>query len=158
MTYEMYRYVFLGGAAASALLLIIAVTLFFTMHIPKVISDVTGRTARKAIENIRKNNEASGEKSYQTSAVNSERGKLTDKISPSGRLIPNQNRPHGTEFFTEKISTQPLGPDETTVLAAGNETTVLNDEGGQTTLLDAPQQAFSIEYEITFTHSDEVIE
>ena len=57
MTYEMYRYVFLGGAIASGLMFAVSIVLFFTLKIPKVISDLTGRTARKAIEDIRLQNE-----------------------------------------------------------------------------------------------------
>ena len=53
MTYEIYRYIFLGALIASGVCLAITVMLFFTMKIPKVISDLSGRTARKAIENIR---------------------------------------------------------------------------------------------------------
>ncbi len=169
MTYELYRYVFLGAAAVGAILFVISVVLFFTLRIPKVISDLTGRTARKAIENIRMQNEQSGDKSYQSSAVNLERGKLTDKISRSGRLVPRDSTPFGTGIITEKISTQRLSAEdagETTVLTEMGETAVLDASdagGGETTVLDtavqdtAVQQVFTIEYEITFIHTDEVI-
>ena len=179
MTYEMYRYIFLGALAACGLFFVIATILFFTMNIPKVISDLTGRTARKAIENIRMQNEQSGDKSYQSSAVNLERGKLTDKISKSGRLTPRSETPFGTGVITEKISTgkleQPAGEttvlaaDETSVLAA-NETPVLNADIGETMVLspadngqaDVPKEqyphTFAVEYEITFVHTSEVIE
>ena len=162
MTYEMYRYVFLGAAALAAILFVISVVLFFTLRIPKVISDLTGRTARKAIETIRLQNEQSGDKSYQSSAVNLERGKLTDKISRSGRLVSRDATPFGTGVITEKISTQKLSQDdsgETTVLDAdAGETAILNSGAGETTVLDAEEpKAFTIEYEITFVHTDEVI-
>lgn len=162
MTYEMYRYVFLGAAALAAILFVISVVLFVTLRIPKVISDLTGRTARKAIETIRLQNEQSGDKSYQSSAVNLERGKLTDKISRSGRLVSRDATPFGTGVITEKISTQKLSQDdsgETTVLDAdAGETTVLNSGAGETTVLDAEEpKTFTIEYEITFVHTDEVI-
>lgn len=163
MTYEMYRYVFLGAAALGAILFVVSVILFFTLRIPKVISDLTGRTARKAIENIRLQNEQTGDKTYQSSAVNLERGKLTDKISRSGRLIPRNSTPFGTGIITEKISTQKLSQDdsgETTVLDEAGETAVLDAGVAETTLL-APAaqnvQAFTLEYEITFIHTSEVI-
>lgn len=161
MTYELYRYVFLGAAAVGAILFVISVVLFFTLRIPKVISDLTGRTARKAIENIRMQNEQSGDKTYQSSAVNLERGKLTDKISQSGRLVPRSATPFGTGVITEKISTQRLSEDEageTSVLSEVGETAVLDSGAGETTVLEtAGQQEFTIEYEITFIHTDEVI-
>ena len=163
MSYEMYRYIFLGALIACGIFFVIAVVLFFTLKIPKVISDLTGRTARKAIENIRMQNEQSGDKSYQSSAINLERGKLTDKISKSGRLIHREATPFGTGVITEKISTmqleQPAG--ETEVLTQSvNETDVLAPVSGETEVLafaEQPVQAFTVEYEITFIHTSEVI-
>lgn len=173
MSYEMYRYIFLGALIACGVFFIIAVVLFFTLNIPKVISDLTGRTARKAIENIRMQNEQSGDKTYQSSAVNLERGKLTDKISRSGRLMPRAGTPFGTGVITEKISTaeleQPVGETdvldqpagETDVLTSiAGETDVLAPAAGETEVLtpvNQPVQVFTIEYEITFIHTDEVI-
>lgn len=172
MSYEMYRYIFLGALIACGIFFVIAVILFFTLKIPKVISDLTGRTARKAIENIRMQNEQSGDKTYQSSAVNLERGKLTDKISQSGRLMPRDATPFGTGVITEKISTmeleQPAG--ETDVLSVTEETSVLSNPAGETEVLasvagetevlapvEQPVQVFTVEYEITFIHTSEVI-
>ena len=172
MSYEMYRYIFLGGLIACGVFFVIAAILFFVFKIPKVISDLTGRTARKAIENIRMHNEQTGDKTYQSSAVNLERGKLTDKISQSGRLVPRDATPFGTGVITEKISTmelesagetdvldQPVG--ETDVLApVAGETDVLAPVAGETEVLapvEQPVQVFTVEYEITFIHTSEVI-
>ena len=186
MTYEMYRYIFIGGLIGCGIFFAIAVVLFFTLNIPKVISDLSGRTARKAIENIRRQNEESGDKGYQTSAVNRERGKLTDKISPSGRLAKQRTAPLGAGAMTEKIGTQKLAPaGETDVLSDGGETTLLSEPAGETTVLGEPAgetsvlaepmgetavltpqepvqqpsaaQEFSVEFEITFVHTSEVI-
>lgn len=170
MTYEMYWYIFLGGAIASGIMLVISAVLFFTLRIPKVIGDLTGQNARKAIQNIRMQNEASGDKSYKSSAVNIERGKLTDKISQSGRIVPREDSPFGTGVVTEKISTQHLPPEmpaeATTVLDKDMETTILDHELGKTEVLCMPKQVesayqaqliFEIEYEITFIHTNDVI-
>lgn len=155
MSYEIYRYIFYGGAILAAIMLAVTVLLFFVYKIPTVIGDLTGANARKAIENIRNQNESSGDKLYKTSQVNRERGKLTDKISPSGSLMrdPSGVLGGGGAMATEKISTQELPPQ-------ANETTELNSEAGETTLLDAQPDAapvFQIEYEITYIHSEEVI-
>lgn len=206
MTYEIYRYIFIGGAVLAGVMLVVTVLLFFLLKIPTVIGDLTGANARKAIENIRNQNESTGEKNHLTSAVNRERGKLTDKMTPSGRLIKNPSHSlRGAAMYTEKISTQKLQPDngsnETTVLGqGGNETTVLGQGANETTVLGqgsnettvlgqgasetmgitgelsrpasettvlshetavhaAPsfESSFVIEYEITYTHTDEVI-
>ena len=169
MSYEIYRYIFYGGAILAAVMLAVTVLLFFVYKIPTVIGDLTGANARKAIENIRNQNESSGDKLYKTSQVNRERGKLTDKISPSGSLMRDPSGIlGGGAMATEKISTQELPQvdetsvlesNETTVLSA-NETTVLDTSGaGETTVLVAEDipAVFQIEYEITFIHTDEVI-
>ena len=181
MTYEIYRYIFIGGAALAGIMAVVSILVFFLTDIPRVIGDLSGANARKAIENIRNQNESTGEKTYRPSQVNRERGKITDKISPSGRLIKNPSNSlngHGA-MGTEKLNTAKLsqdnGANETTVLSAGaSETTVLSGEpmgGGETTLLCAESTgnetsvlssvvmgpAFAIEYEITYIHTDEVI-
>lgn len=182
MTYEIYRYIFLGGAILAGIMLVVSVLVFFLLKIPNVIGDLTGANARKAIENIRNQNETSGNKTYRTSQVNQERGKITDKISQSGKLIKSPSHSLHGAMNTEKIGTQKLqndaGANETTVLGApiasgnettvlgtpmtsGNETTVLRHEpvGNETTVLSAPSfdSAFVVEYEITYIHTDEVI-
>lgn len=190
--YEIYRYVFLGCAAAAAVMLIISVVLFFKLQIPKVISDLSGRTARRAIEDIRRQNEATGDKSYKSSHVNLQRGKLTDKISNSGRIVPRAETPFGTGMITEKISTARLAQteqapetavltpenetsvltennettvlyqaNETSVLSPSNETSVLDSGYGETSVLQMPEEEavpqFTIEFEITYIHTNEVI-
>ena len=163
MTYDTYRYLFLGSLLGCILFLVLAVVLFFVLQIPRVISDLTGRTAKKAIAHIRMQNEMSGDKAYQTSAVNMQRGKLTDKISQSGRLVPRAAATYGTAFITEKISTQQLdAADGTDVLSydAVGETDVLSSPAGETAVLapmEQPAQVFAVEYEITFIHTNEVI-
>lgn len=173
MSYEIYRYIFIGAAILAGVMLVISVLLFFLYNIPNVVGDLTGANARKAIENIRNQNESSGDKLYKTSQVNRERGKLTDKISPSGSLL---SQPSGVlgggAMATEKIGTQNLAPaqpdettlldaaSETTVLAAADETAVLATDAGETTVLGEESEiapVFQIEFEITYTHTDEVI-
>ena len=107
--------------------------LFFVYNIPSVIGDLTGATARKAIENIRNQNESSGDKTYKSSAVNRERGKITDKISPSGRLLKAPSDQLTGAMATAKISTQELPPADETDVLGSNETTVLG--GNETTVL-----------------------
>lgn len=167
MTYDTYRYIFIIAAVLCGIMVVTSVLLFILLRIPKVIGDLTGATARKAIEDIRNQNETSGDKTYKTSLVNKERGKLTDKISPSGSLMRDPSEPLAGAMATEKIGTQNLASNETTLLSeGGNETTLLSDVapgGNETTLLAepaaqaAPAAAFAIEYEITFIHTDEVI-
>ena len=184
MTYEILRYIFIGAAVLSGVMLIVSILLFILLKIPRVIGDLTGATAKKAIENIRNQNESSGDKIYKSSQVNRERGKLTDKISPSGNIAHHETNPLGGAMATTKIATQVLPSEassnettvlnneianETTVLDGGttvlndafsNETTVLNQQFDLTTVLEEQKKrsrVFEIEYEITFIHTDESI-
>jgi Sec-independent protein translocase protein TatA len=181
MTYDIYRLIFIVGSIACAVMFVVSVILFITLKIPNVIGDLTGRNAKKAIENIRKQNEASGGKAYKASAVNLERGRLTDKMTPSGNL-QRRGITSGFGVHTEKISTMKLeqqasvGMDtdnesnETMVLEQNysNETTVLSPQNvGETTVLSShmPQNPsettvlnqFMVLEDITFIHTDEII-
>ena len=176
MTYEIYRYIFLGGAILAAIMAVVSAIVFFVLKIPTVIGDLTGTNARKAIANIRNQNARADETSYRTSQINRERGKITDKMSPSGRVIQNPSHNlHGT-MGTEKIGVQQLvhgnGANETTVLTeaqegtivqasipCGNETTLLADESyvNETTVLQPVSNVFVLEYELTYIHTDERI-
>lgn len=184
MSVEQLQTLSLVSYIIAGVLVLAAIALFFLLDIKKVIGDVTGATARKAINTIREQNEASGDKAYKPSPVNAARGKLTDKISPSGRLQP-QTAGIGGSPGTEKFDTTKLMPpiEETTVLdntvsdttVLSEETTVLeqNANSGETTVLSEnadsqPENAkssdkehkvdFSTDVEMGFTDSSEIIE
>lgn len=175
MTYEIYRYIFIGAAIAAGVMLAVTLILFFVLKIPGVIGDLSGRTARKAIADIRNHN-----MSANTDNIGS--GKLTDKITASGRLL--ERRDSSGNKYTDKISTEKLieqnklsGSNETTLLNNGNETTVLNAgnettvldsySSGQTVILNSDTAGFkdiqsagyvNVESDITFIHSAEIID
>ena len=184
MSVEQLQTLSLVSYIIAGVLVLAAIALFFLLDIKKVIGDVTGATARKAINTIREQNEASGDKAYKPSPVNAARGKLTDKISPSGRLQP-QTAGIGGSPGTEKFDTTKLMPpiEEATVLdntvsdttVLSEETTVLeqNANSGETTVLSEnadsqPENAkssdkehkvdFSTDVEMGFTDSSEIIE
>lgn len=157
------RYGSLGSFIAAAVFFLVAVALFFLLEIPKVIGDLSGSTAKKAIENIRQQNEGTGDKAHKPSVENLKRGKVTDKISNSGRII---QAPSNSDGYT--VSTAKLKADETEVLeeaigatevlqndafipSPGNETAILGvddnapaaDPGNETTILSAEDNAFA---------------
>lgn len=167
--YETYQLIFYVGLILSGLSLVATVVLFFVLKIPNVIGDLTGANARKAINEIRNQNESGGAKTYKPSAVNRERGKITEKMTQSGRLIQNPSGGMGghktAKISTMELDTEMLPADETTVLSEpANETTVLGGGAGETMLLQpepvAPpvtSQVFAVEMEITYIHTNEVI-
>ena len=152
MSYEAYRYIFIIALILCGVLFIVAALLFFLLDIPKIIRDLSGITAKRAIREIREQNEATGDKTYKVSQVNRDRGKLTDKISQSGRIVKrSETMKIGYGVETAKIATArtdvqiPEG-NETTVLGA--ETSVLSSEttvlANETTVLGAePATAFT---------------
>lgn len=126
---DIYMIVCYVGIALCILFLIITLVLFFKDNIIEVIGDLSGSNARKGIENIRNQNRSSGNKAHKPSHVNLERGRLTDKITKSGALIP-AGESVGVSVGTEKFQTGKLVTDETTLLDV-QETEVLIAEEGQ---------------------------
>lgn len=183
MSVELLQTLSLALYIVAGVLFLVGIALFFLLDVPKLYGDVSGRTAKKAIEAIRQQNESTGNKADKPSAVNAKRGKLTDKITQSGRL-QSQTSGLPVSVGTEKLDTSTLMPqsNETTVLAeAAKETTVLEQSAGETTVLtgtislagettvlvnnEAPSSStvadptkFTVDVEMSFTGSSEIIE
>lgn len=135
---------------AAGAFLVLTIVLFFALDIRRIIGDLSGKNARKAIEAIRRQNEAIGNQG-NTAPITGAVKATTADISGSGRLIRKKRvvNPIGT---TEKFATESLRPKmepvevtdadtilltnapETTVLSETAETTILS-EAGETTLL-----------------------
>lgn len=133
MTYEMYHNVFLICAATGGVMAFVSILLFVFFRIPSVIGELTGITARRGIEQIRKGN----------SKVR-EHGQNTEKLPLGGE-------PPGEQTVLPGVN----AGNETTLLNAnaGNETALLSvSAGNDTTVL---QTDFRILEEITILHSEE---
>lgn len=63
-----------------------SVFLWFQFDVLKIIGDLSGRTAKKSIEQMREKNEKSGSKPFKPSTVNKNRGKITEIIPKSARF------------------------------------------------------------------------
>lgn len=157
MTYSNYMLMYYIALAATIVLLLVTVLLFFVLRIPKAFNDLTGRTERKAIKSINEQREA-GKLSHDTAGAETDRMGMpaTDKISESGRIL--DENPANT-VVTEKIQTDTLaGSAETTVLQDGSgETTLLSDntQAGETTLLQPQMNQSSPQYSGETTLLDE---
>lgn len=150
----------IGFWVAAGIFFLTAVALFFLMDIPKLYGEISGRTARKAIEQIRKHNAEA----------------LTGDIAGAHT---------GSGVRTEKFSTATLAPEAaagaTTVLTEAGATTVLAETGattvlaesGVTTMLTEPEHPqaagndrqtpeamddFVLEKELSYAESVEIIE
>lgn len=80
---EIYNTLSIAAFVLSAMGLAVTVFLWFKFSIPKVFNDLSGRTAKKSIEKMRKANEESGVKIFRPSPANVARGMITEEISES---------------------------------------------------------------------------
>lgn len=124
----------------AGILLVSSVWLFFRLDVRKLIGDVTGFNAKKAIAKIRKQNEA-GNDSFKLSRANRPRERVTDKMSPSGRIEKI------ADHMVESVGTERLVAPLKMVTA--DETTVLTQEPEIT--------IFALERELCFLGSKELI-
>lgn len=144
--------------------LVLAILLFIYFRIPTVIGDLSGRNAKKSIARMRSSNEKSGNKSFRASEANEARGKLTSTMHGIGAQQkkakedvkhPSDDQMPETGLLAENKadligeSTVLLDNTEETTLLAGTPKEPAKRIGGvKLTLLD----------EVTFIHTDEVIE
>ena len=170
--YEVYTYIFYGGAILAGVMLALAAFLFFFLDIRAVIGDLTGRTARKAIQDIKEQNENHGKTGYvKKKKVNmSNTGNLvvdpitgkpvkpgTENAAPAPAPAPAPVAAGGeTEVLT---NAQPAYSGETEVLtydsgatqplaANAGETSVLSANMGETAVLAETRAAYSGETEV----------
>lgn len=185
MTYEIYRTIFIVFTILAIVTLLVAVILFFALKIPKVVGDLSGINAKKAIESIRNQNAESADRTDTPGIGLSRKIAVTGKISTQKLMGENANAYQmsganettvlsdlgGGGNETTILSEMPQGMNETTILSempqAMNETTVLSampTEKNNTEMLSpekrpayGQQSVFEIEFEITYIHTNEII-
>ena len=153
--------------------LLVAIYSFVRFNIPQVIGELSGRTARKSIAQMRDKNEKTGNKAHRPSPSAIERGTLTDKIEKKKSVEKSDKKiskvEEGTELLnsTEKlltnIQTELLNESETE-LSDDNATTVLSEETTVLTNNDNSQinvsndsNDFKIIQNIVLIHTNEII-
>lgn len=155
----------------SGVCLLLAVLFWFIFDIPTVYGDLSGRTARKSIAQMRENNEKSGKVLYRSSITNLERGKTTDttpEFTKSGIKRKELGIPENERMETGLLSDNKADNQEEqqTELLNGEETGLLSDEF-MTAQLDAllqqpaPQREgkkLVMLNEVMLIHTEEVIE
>lgn len=141
MTYELCRGLYFACLIIAGVLFCLAVFLFFRMNVVKMVGDLTGRNAKKAIEDIRRKNEEMNQEQRGDKGWNHTYSqKLTEKISKSGKLLGGGD---GMRAYThtQKIKTQNFpGSNDTVVLQEASnagETVVLQEmqTAGETVVL-----------------------
>lgn len=111
---EMYNRISMAAFILFVISLAFTIFLGFRLQILKVINDLNGRTARKAIEKMRIDNEKSGIKSFYPSPVVVARGTITDKIESAAAQSEE------TELLT--VTAEAKSYEETAALGMETET------------------------------------
>ena len=167
--YTFYRNIFLYCGIAALVFLAIAIILFFVLKIPQVFGELTGRTARKAVEEMasggtptikkKTDKKSKGKKETKKPANGTPSKKqvrlVTHDDIPTPTLMPRREeetsiRSEGeTEVLgvgTTETETEVLGAGmteaETEVIGAGiqeSETTVLGAVEAETDILQMPE-------------------
>ena len=159
----------IGFWVAAGIFFLTAVALFFLMDISKLYGEISGRTARKAIEQIRKHNAEA--LTGDIAGVHTGNGVRTEKLS-TATLAP-ETAAGATTVLAEAGATTVLAEaGTTTVLAEAGATTVLA-EAGVATMLTEPERSqtvenrrqsltdrdeFVLEQELSYAASAEIIE
>ena len=132
MSYDTYRLIFIGAAIACGVMFLVSVTLFFVFKIPNIIGNLTGRNAKKAIEDIKRQNESYAY-SDKANALNGKKKISTARLDNIGETtVLGYNGEDETTVLGNN------GTDETTVLgySGEDEITVLGNNGeNKTTVL-----------------------
>lgn len=153
--------------------LLVAIYSFVRFNIPQIIGELSGRTAKKSIAQMRDKNVKTGDKSHRTSPAAKERGTLTDKIEKKKSVEKSDEKiskvEEGTELLnsTEKLSTNiqtELLNENETELSDDNATSVLSEETTVLTNNDNSQinvsndsNDFKIIQNIVLIHTNETI-
>ncbi len=157
MSYDIYRYIFVGGLVLSGVFLLATVAIFLLLNIKNVIGDLTGSNAKKGIENIRNHGAKApgkkGEKKHSELQNGINDGVETSRISP-------QDRFDNLEVSqTEILSANDNEYSQTSVLSAdlgnGKDAFARNELDSSNSIPANPN--FIIETDITYVHSAEVI-
>ncbi len=157
--------------ALAGVCLVVAIYSFIRFNIPQVIGELTGRTAKKSIAQMREKNVKTGDKSHRPSALAKERGTLTDKIDEK-KSTKQKEQSDSTELLeasTELLSNNDVNDSATELLSDATEklndnaTELLSDE---TTVLSPAMdvsmpvqvnEGFTMIQNIIFIHTNETI-
>lgn len=155
---------------------VLAVFFWIKFRILEIIGDLTGRTAKKSIAKMRENNEKTGKKSFKTSEINIQRGKLTGKMKDSEKLDKKdfkkfKDEPetellaegqvdnfieNTTEVLNYNVETGLLNEEYTEVLES-NATTVLNKNNVKVSKENSSSEKLRIIEDIVLIHTNEMI-
>jgi hypothetical protein len=165
---QIYNMISIIAFSLAGVCLIFAVFCWTKFNMLKIISDLSGRTAKKSIEQMRAGNEKSGSKSYRPTPIATNRGTLTEPIEQNTKPGKGKRKAKGPPYpknEADEVVTELLKKDNyTELLNYGSGGTELLDTGTELLTQTAEQvkqpvqfEVFEIVQSIVLTHTDEVI-
>ena len=145
---------------AAGCCLLLTILIWFRFRILSVINDLSGKTAKRAIAQIRENNLRTGNKAYHPGIVNLNRGPLTTPM-PEVSATPTEKLPDDQvgKPVPETILYQEAG--KTQILLASEAergTTVLNqDVNNIADTSERPKVELTILEQVVMIHTNELI-
>ena len=145
---------------AAGCCLLLTILIWIRFRILSVINDLSGKTAKRAIAQIRENNLRTGNKAYHPGIVNLNRGPLTTPM-PEVSATPTEKLPDDQvgKPVPETILYQEAG--KTQILLASEAergTTVLNqDVNNIADTSERPKVELTILEQVVMIHTNEVI-
>ena len=145
---------------ASGCCLLLTILIWFRFRILSVINDLSGKTAKRAIAQIRENNLRTGNKAYHPGVVNLNRGPLTAPM-PDMTATPTEKLPDAQVGQPVPETTLYQEAGKTHILLASDaekETTVLNqDVNNVADTSERPKVELTILEQVVMIHTNEVI-
>jgi hypothetical protein len=166
MTYELYHSLFIGFAIAAGLMFILSVILFFALKIPSVIGYLSGKTAKQTIEkaNDKSKKRASAKKNTRPSAGDLIKTTELDKNKNAGTTVLSNNSTtllasNGTTFLPSNGTTFLADNSVADTAFTANKSPKLypTDNADMNPIGFSAQNNFSVEFDITFVHTNEII-
>lgn len=146
---EIYTIISIAAFSLAGVFFLLSCIFWFKFGIMKIIGDLSGRTAKKSIEQMRAQNEKTGRKDFRPTPAARERGKLTETIEKQERKsFESEDTASLDSMATEPLDiNEPMG---TELLQENTE--VLNDSD-----IDGKIEEIEILDSITLIHSQQII-
>ncbi|NMA79213.1 MAG: hypothetical protein GX967_01050 [Clostridiales bacterium] len=156
--FQTYKLVFLISVIVCIIFLIISLIMFIRFNIPKIIGNITGITAKRAVKRMREENKNREAKAGNVAQFKEEGAKTTQKFKPINNVKMAPALSGGRQIVTARLDSNNFNTANsmkpmyvTTILGNSNEeyaTCVLNENGNDN---------FIIEQDITMIFTDEII-
>ncbi len=156
ITAQTYQLISLIGFILAAVFCVTAIVIWFRFGIRKVIGELTGRTQKKRIEQMRRENEYSGEKTFRPMSVAMGGRKVTNPIEGDFSL-KKSNREGRLPPAAGSTETETAPLTDALYERTENQTLLLNNETEYPDETELQAVAFRMIQDIVIIHTGEAI-